>query len=231
VAAIKQSEEVGPPGARIPGISARAGRSDARTAPGSKGSAAPGSDRAGAPPARYDLPVNGPSPWVARRFEFSSSPADYTALLGRLESAPARLAALTQGLPPATLTDRAGPGPGGRWSIQQHAGHLLDLEPLMDRRLSEFLEGVPVLTPADMTNRATEEADHDRVPWAELLDRFRAARAALVARIRALRPEDLERAALHLRLGVPMRVLDWMEFTAEHDDHHLAIIAARVARG
>jgi hypothetical protein len=34
----------------------------------------------------------------------------------------------------------------------------------------------------------------------------------------------IQRTALHPRLNVPMRVLDWAYFIAEHDDHHLAQI-------
>ena len=35
---------------------------------------------------------------------------------------------------------------------------------------------------------------------------------------------DLEKSALHPRLGTPMRLIDLAFFVAEHDDHHLAQI-------
>ena len=64
-----------------------------------------------------------------------------------------------------------------------------------------------------------------------MLARFRAVRGALMARVAELEPSDYARTALHPRLRRPMRVVDWMEFTAEHDDHHLATIAALLEEG
>jgi hypothetical protein len=38
---------------------------------------------------------------------------------------------------------------------------------------------------------------------------------------------EIERRAVHPRLRIPVRLIDWAEFVADHDDHHLA--AARAA--
>jgi hypothetical protein len=63
----------------------------------------------------------------------------------------------------------------------------------------------------------------------EVLAAFRSARAALVARLEALTVEDSGRTAHHPRLDRPMRLVDLCFFAAQHDDHHLAEIAARLA--
>ncbi len=47
----------------------------------------------------------------------------------------------------------------------------------------------------------------------------------ILARLRSL-PDRLDRVALHPRLQQPVSVVDLGFFVAEHDDHHLATIAA-----
>ena len=53
-------------------------------------------------------------------------------------------------MPAHVLNDRI----GGKWSAQDHLGHLADLHPLDDMRLSKLLEGAAVLTAADRTMRS-----------------------------------------------------------------------------
>jgi hypothetical protein len=65
-------------------------------------------------------------PWFERQFP-TSLPADLLAVVvERLRGTPARLEDRLNALPPSTLTYRE----GSTWSIQENAGHLLDLEPL-----------------------------------------------------------------------------------------------------
>lgn len=80
------------------------------------------------------------------------------------------------------------------------------------------------LRAADMTNRKTHQADHNRKPIASLLSAFRAERARLVARLESLQDSDFARVARHPRLNVPMRMVDMCLFQADHDDYHLARI-------
>jgi hypothetical protein len=158
--------------------------------------------------------------WLEREFDFELPLEERGALLERMRAVPDRLEAATRGLSRAALTARH----DGTWSIQENVGHLLDLEALMAARLDDFLAEREVLTPADVTNPATEAADHNSKDLATLLATFRREREDLVRRVEALQPSDFARTALHPRLHTPMRVLDWMLFTAEHDDHHLARI-------
>ena len=109
-----------------------------------------------------------------------------------------------------------------KWSVKEHLGHLADLEPLDDRRLSEFLHHAEVLSAADIENRATKLADHRRAPVMEIIRRLTAGREDMVRRLELLTEEQIAIVAIHPRLQKPMRVMDWAYFVAEHDDHHLA---------
>lgn len=110
---------------------------------------------------------------------------------------------------------------GGKWSIQENAGHLLDEEDLFWRRLQEYLAGAETLTPAPYQNI---ELKHNDREMSEILTDFRTARERQVKMLINLRPEDFARTAWHGRLKATMRLVDHLLFIAEHDDHHLARI-------
>lgn len=108
--------------------------------------------------------------------------------------------------------------------MQEHVGHLADLDALHLKRLDEIERGAPELSGHDMTNRATWEANHNARPYAEVLGRFRATRSVLVARLANWDPARISASALHPRLKQPMRVVDIAFFAAEHDDYYIAEI-------
>ena len=155
--------------------------------------------------------------WIDRKFDFSLPEALFPVVVERLRGTPARIEDKVKNLPDDILTRRD----GDAWSIQEHIGHLLDLDELHAGRLDDFLAGAEVLRSADMTNRRTWESRYNERPIAELLRDFRRERLAFVARLDAWDPELISLTALHPRLQKPMRVLDMAFFTAEHDDHHL----------
>ena len=76
-----------------------------------------------------------------------------------------------------------------------------------------------------MSNRKTYEASHNNVPVTTILNAFRTARHNIVHRLESLDAGEFERAALHPRLNVQMRLVDMLFFQAEHDDYHLARIS------
>lgn len=96
-----------------------------------------------------------------------------------------------------------------KWAAKEHIGHLVDLRPLVDRRLIEFLNQAEVLSAADIENRAAEIADHQSVPIAEIVGRLTAGREALVRRLEVLSEEHAGIVALRPRLQKPMRLVDW----------------------
>ena len=158
--------------------------------------------------------------WVEREFEFNLPVGVFPCVVERLRGTPARLEELTRGLTRGQLTAQ----PGGLWSIQEQAGHLLDSDELPEGRLEDYARGLEVLRAADMSNRKTEEAGHNSARLEDLLARFRSARESFVRRLEALTEEEVAASALHPRLGKRMRVIDMALFVAEHDDHHLASI-------
>ena len=157
-------------------------------------------------------------PWIEREFNFDYPATKWPDLLERVRGTPARLEETVRALDPETLTYHDGQG----WSIQENIGHLLDLEWLVLARIDEILAGASVLTPADMTNRKTQQANHNETPIDELLQAFRSSRAKLVARFEQLDESDWAKAAFHERLQTPLRIVDIACMTGEHDDYHLA---------
>jgi hypothetical protein len=159
--------------------------------------------------------------WGERTFQFTFPVEVYPEMIERLRGTPARLEGRVKSTAGEFLTRRD----GERWSIQENAGHLLDLEALVSRRLDEYLAGAQTLHAADMSNRKTYEAAHNEVPITNILGEFRHQRTALADRLDGLSDESFARVAHHPRLNVPMRLIDMIFFQAEHDDYHLARIS------
>lgn len=158
--------------------------------------------------------------WFERKFNFDFPVELYPTICMRLRGTPARAEELTRGLTRDQLTHK----PEGKWSIQEHIGHLLDLEPLFLTRLDQFRRGAEVLAPADLTNRKTHEAGHNDRSLQSILLELRHARQKMMDAVDALAPADFARLSRHPRLNQPMRLVDLLFFVAEHDDHHLAVI-------
>jgi hypothetical protein len=159
--------------------------------------------------------------WTERQFNFDFPAGIHPEMIERIRGTPARLEELLAGLSPETLIVQV----DGRWSMQENAGHLLDLESLVSQRIDEYLTGNNALHAADMSNRKTYEAAHNNVPVTSILKAFRTARHDIVRRLESFDAGVFERTALHPRLNVPMRLVDMLFFQAEHDDYHLARIS------
>jgi hypothetical protein len=159
--------------------------------------------------------------WTERKFDFSFPTGLYPELIERLRGAPARLEEHCRSVSPEALTFRD----QGRWSMQENAGHLLDLESLVQQRIDEYLAGARALHAADMSNRKTYDASHNDVPVESILRDFRRERTETVERLDGLDAEVFGRVANHARLNVEMRLVDMLFFQAEHDDYHLTRIS------
>ena len=162
--------------------------------------------------------------WFERKFEFDLPAWMFPNIVERLRGTPARLEDRVAGLSPEILARCD----GDHWSIQEHVGHLGDLEPLHYVRMQEFLKGAEVLTPADLQNRKTHTANHNSANPENLLGAFRSSRMRLVTLLEEMDEEVVLRSSLHPRLNTPMRVIDSNYFWAEHDDHHLALITSLI---
>jgi uncharacterized damage-inducible protein DinB len=158
--------------------------------------------------------------WFERKFEFSFPAELYPNLQARLRGTPARIE--------ETLCNRSSNvlirKPEGKWSAQEHAGHLLVMDPLWLARVGDYVAGSDQLTAADLQNRKTDEANYNSRPLEQILSEFRSARGRLLKRVEELDPSLFSRVLPHPRLKTPMRLVDHLFFVAEHDDHHLARI-------
>ncbi len=160
--------------------------------------------------------------WIERKFNFEFPAGLFPCMLERVRGTPARIKEMIQLYPRNIFTVRV----NGGWSIQEHVGHLFDLDELHDSRIDDFLSGASVLRAADMTNRKTDTANHNASSIEAVLHVFRKARSRFVQRLEVLDDRQVALVAEHPRLKQPMRLVDMVYFVAEHDDHHLARIAS-----
>lgn len=161
-----------------------------------------------------------PKLWFTRKFNLVEEPDIFPCLIERLAGTPLRLKAKMEQVPKNFHTKKI----DGEWSVQEHAGHLYDLEPLWYGRIEDILAGMKIMREADLTNRKTHEASHNDKPIEKILKSFQEERAKFVNRLSNITIEDAQKSALHPRLMQPMKLIDLAFFVAEHDDHHLAMI-------
>ena len=96
-----------------------------------------------------------PESWFEKQFVFYYPIGALPALLERLRGTPIRLESLARRYPREILTRRL----DDEWSIQEHVGHLYDLEELHDGRLDDYDAGLETLRAADLTNAKTYQAE------------------------------------------------------------------------
>ncbi|MFG0256603.1 MAG: DinB family protein [Phycisphaerales bacterium JB043] len=159
-----------------------------------------------------------PSKWASRAFDLNTPPSWAPEVLERLEGTTPRIRHLIDGIPQSILIAR----PRETWSMQEHVGHLGDLQTLLTTRISEFISGADELSPADMTNEATWSANHNERAIEDVIQDFHRQRREALITLRALGEDDFARAVHHPRLKIPMRLIDLCEFESTHDDYHLA---------
>ena len=165
--------------------------------------------------------------WFDRKFEFAFPVEQFPNLCVRLRGTPTRLEETLRGQGRDVLVRKV----EGKWSAQEHAGHLLDLESLWAQRVEDFISGKSELTAADLSNRKTDEANHNAHSVEDIVSAFRKERLRLVDRVAGIDPQSVNKTILHPRLKQPMRLVDHLYFAAEHDDHHLARIWELLHRG
>jgi DinB superfamily len=115
-----------------------------------------------------------------------------------MESTPAALAKLTQGLDPAGLQKRPAPS---KWSVQEILAHLADTEIVLSFRVRRILETDGVELQAYDQDKWADLGRYINVPATESLDRLRSLRSANVRLLRSLSPTQLARAGMHAERG------------------------------
>ena len=160
------------------------------------------------------------SKWFERKFDFSFDVEQYSTIYQRLQQAPGMLATLIHNKPEELLTHQ----PEGKWSVKEHVGHLSLLEPLWRTRIQDILEKKPTLTPTDLDNKKTSETGFNNYSITELLQKFTDERKETLALLDGINVKDQQGTSLHPRMQQPMRIIDILYFTAEHDEHHMGVI-------
>lgn len=165
--------------------------------------------------------------WFDRKFDFENDQNIFPSILERLSGTPARVEEKVRGISEHTLIFSS----GNTWSIKQHIGHLIDLEPLWQGRLEDIINGKSELRPTDLGNTKTHRANHNAKLLPELLSGFREIRQQTMTILRSVDEETIFKSALHPRLKTPMRTRDLFLFVAEHDDHHLVSMTELLKAG
>lgn len=158
------------------------------------------------------------TPWFERKFDRIEDNSLLLGIIERLEGTASRMQNKLINCSKNYLASSS----DHKWSLKKEVGHLGDLEPLWLARVKEIKSGAQDLSPADLQNTKTNEADHDDRKILDLISDFDKQRKELIHELKNCVSGDLSRESKHPRLGTPMRIVDLAFFVAEHDDHHLA---------
>ncbi len=156
--------------------------------------------------------------WFDRKFDFDFQQNIFPSIIERLAGTPIRLKTKIEHIPAELLEIK----PDEKWSIKENIGHLTDLEPIWQGRLDDILNNEEYLRSADLENKKTDQAQHNKAGINDLLSEFQEIRKKTLDKLVVLTEQDVYKTALHPRLKTPMRTMDLFLFVAEHDDHHLA---------
>lgn len=165
------------------------------------------------------------TPWIERKFDFNFPVGVLPVIVERLRGTIPQLQAIIHGITEEKLSFKK----DGKWSVKEVIGHLADIEELWNVRIDDFLAGNETLQAADMANTKTTEANHNTRTTKELLDRFITVRKKFVQRIENFDESTAAITSFHPRLQKPMRLVDSLFFSAEHDDYELTRIRSLLA--
>ncbi len=158
--------------------------------------------------------------WMNKKFIFQLDSSELPVVLEKLRESPSKIKQIVTEVSEKILVKK----PEGKWSVKENIGHLIDLEEIHDLRIDDFIEGKHILRAADMSNKKTEKAHHNKKDINLLIEEFIDVRNNFIERIKRLDEEVLTRISLHPRLNQPMRIVDLAQFVSEHDDHHIETI-------
>lgn len=158
--------------------------------------------------------------WLDRKFDFSNEQNIFPSIIERLEKTPLLLERKIKNISSKHLIHKK----NDKWSIQENIGHLIDLEPIWQGRLKDILNNKLELRSADLKNRKTDLAQHNKSQISDILYEFQNIRRITLNELNNLTEKEIYKFSLHPRLKKPMRIMDLFLFVAEHDDYHLTKI-------
>ncbi len=157
-------------------------------------------------------------PWIERKFNFDFPVTNFPIIVCRLNGLYPRLKYLIENVATEKLKYKS----DGKWSVLEHIGHLIDLDELHIGRIIDYKNHEYILRAADMSNKKTQDANHNNKNITMLLDELRIVRNEFLDALNQFSEAELSHSALHPRLNTQMRIVDMAYFVAEHDDHHVA---------
>lgn len=161
-----------------------------------------------------------PEKWFDRSFPSELGPETFKPLLNRLKLTSSKLTTWTIHADEKALSIQ----PNNQWSVKENIGHLSILEPLWLKRFAEIKAGLTEMSQADLSNAATGQAHFNDRDIVDLIREFEELRRQSIHFLESLSEQDLYKSSVHPRLKQAMRMTDFMNFVADHDDHHLQTI-------
>jgi uncharacterized damage-inducible protein DinB len=152
--------------------------------------------------------------WTERKFEFNQPIGVFPITVERLRGTPIRLQAMLTNATNENLTQKA----GDKWSLIEQVNHLCNCEEIWLGRVRDILDHKEIF------ERRTLKTDLQSEQIETLLRNFSAARHKLISLVENMDEQTASLTINHPRLQRPIRLIDTLFSTAEHDDHHLAKI-------
>jgi len=152
--------------------------------------------------------------WTERKFEFNQPIGVFPITVERLRGTPIRLQAMLTNATDENLTQKV----GDKWSLIEQVNHLCNCEEIWLGRVRDILDHKEIF------ERRTLKTDLQSEQIETLLRNFSAARHKLISLVENMDEQTASLTINHPRLQRPIRLMDTLFSTAEHDDHHLAKI-------
>jgi uncharacterized damage-inducible protein DinB len=150
---------------------------------------------------------------------FYLEPEPVPAIMTQLARTPDWLDAILDGLAEAQAKQRVA-GAEGAWSLHEAAGHLLDTQQLIARRVELFMED----TAPDLDAKAMWQAvESSQLPTSVLAVEFRQSREAMLARLRSAGADHWTNVGRHAEFG-PVTLQQQCTYFAKHEQWHMAQI-------
>jgi uncharacterized damage-inducible protein DinB len=166
-----------------------------------------------------------PQPWLDRNWADWQPKGQPLDTLSDLRHFPTTLIEILQHVETALLVKRL----SGKWSIQEHVGHLLAIESLWIARLDDFVLKHDVLRPWNGHNNDVEQARFNEQNMKVMLRDLLEIRSSMVDFSTELIQDGREYKVWHQRLNRHFTLGDQLAFIQEHDRHHLQIIRHLIA--
>lgn len=155
-----------------------------------------------------------------------TSPAETATVLEQLARGPGLVRQVIYEVPPELCKRRPAPGV---WSAHEHAVHLPAVQPIMMARLDHMLSDPAPRIKSYEPSRDDPDDALLKLDLGAEMDRFDRERAAMIARLRTLTPEQWQITAEHEEYS-HYGVLIMFRHLALHDLHHAYKIEERLLR-